>query len=115
MDHLGFAMMLCGAPRQCPGSNLATCLEAKCLLDNQSSARDSWSGVFLFATQTNVLSGMPLYHIPKYHIELVVLKKPNSNASSGETRVWLIPRDCVAVKVSAVSATLEKNASKVKV
>lgn len=52
------------------------------------------SGWSLFATQTKVLTGIFLYHIPKYHLELSGVKKPSSKTCAGdETRVWLFVRD----------------------
>lgn len=58
------------------------------------------SGLSLLATQTVVLSGMFLYHIPTYHFELPGSKKPSSNTPLDETMVWLSVSDSVAVMVS---------------
>jgi hypothetical protein len=66
------------------------------------------SGVSLFATQTTVLTGMFLYHIPKYHLELSGVKKPSSKTCPDETRVRLFVRDWVAVKVFKEMAIVGK-------
>ncbi|KAG2675852.1 hypothetical protein I3760_12G026000 [Carya illinoinensis] len=46
------------------------------------------SGLSLFATQTTVLTGIFLYHIPRYHFELPGSKNPSLKKTwPGETRV----------------------------
>lgn len=58
-------------------------------------------GLSLLATHTTVLSSvMLLYHAPKYHVELVPGKKPRAKMWLGDTRVWLVRRICVELKVS---------------
>ncbi|KAG6721617.1 hypothetical protein I3842_03G120400, partial [Carya illinoinensis] len=41
------------------------------------------SGLSLFATQTTVLTGIFLYHIPRYHFELPGSKNPSSKNLAG--------------------------------
>lgn len=53
------------------------------------------SGLSRLATQTQVLWGMFLYHIPTYHSPGFgfSVKNPSSKISPGETRVWLLVID----------------------
>ncbi|KAJ1379174.1 hypothetical protein SESBI_47144 [Sesbania bispinosa] len=71
------------------------------------------SGLSLFATQTTVLSAMFLYHMPKYQLELVPEKKPRTKTWLGDSRVWLVLRNCDAVKVSAEEEIVGKKVCEV--
>ncbi|WVY94239.1 hypothetical protein V8G54_033327 [Vigna mungo] len=59
-----------------------------------------WRGLSLLATHTMGPLLMLLYHMPKYQEELVLEKKPRAKTWLGDTRVWLVRRVCVGVKVS---------------
>lgn len=69
-------------------------------------------GLSLFATQTTVWSLMLLYHMAKYHVEFVSVKKPKAKTWLGDTKVWLVKRICVEVKVSAESEIVVCDARK---
>lgn len=73
-----------------------------------------WRGLSLLATHTTGPLLMLWYHMPKYQEELVLEKKPRAKTWVGETRVWLVRRVCVGVKVSEENEIVMCNAKKQK-
>lgn len=70
------------------------------------------SGVFLFPTQTTVLSLLMVYHMPKYQVKLVYVKKPSSKILLGDNRVWLVLRILVSAAAAENKEGVEKKVSK---